>query len=95
VLQEVVDDSPTDTVAARLFGGVDRLQLHVIAAELFDRPDAEQCLAIAEAEEGDTGIDQAVEVEGVDVLRGSHPASEGEMPLEQGHDIVSAWVVHR
>jgi hypothetical protein len=91
--EEMIDHGPAHAVATCLFGGVDRFQLEMDLVELFDGSDAQEALVVSEAEEGDRGIEETVEVEGVDVFRRCHRSGELQVPLQETEHVGSPGVV--
>ena len=89
----MVDHRPTHTAAPRGLRGVHRLQLGVTRVEHLDRADAEELAVPATAEERDGRVEEAGQVEGVDVLGRAVFVSEGKVPFEQRADVVGARIV--
>jgi limonene 1,2-monooxygenase len=87
------DNGAAHTIATCLLGGMNRLQLEMSVVQLLDGSDAKESTPVPEAEEGDFGVEEAVEIQGVHVVRGSHPSGEFEMTFEECDHIGVARVL--
>ena len=68
----MLDQSPSDSSAPRGLNGVHRLQFGVSLLELFESPDPDELPVEPCAEEGDAGIEQTLERQGMNTWGGSH-----------------------
>jgi hypothetical protein len=65
----MVKHRSADALAADMIGCVHRLQLGVLIIEPLERADRDQLSAAADAEEGEGGIEQVIDLERVRVLQ--------------------------
>jgi hypothetical protein len=85
----------TDAPPSSGLACVHRLQLGVRVVELLQRARAEHEAVAASAEERDGRVEQSVEIEGMDVAGWRHAPREGQVPSEQGADVLASWIVRR
>ena len=90
---EMFEQGPPDAASARSLGGVHGLELGVVLAEGQQRPDREQLAATAQAVERHRGVEEAVHVERMDVLRRAVQVGERQVPREQLPDVLGSRVV--
>jgi hypothetical protein len=85
---------PADPATTRRFGRVHRLQLSVLRIELFERPDSEELTFEAKAKERNRRIEEAINVEHMDVLGRAVQIGEAEVVLQKLAHILGSRVVN-
>ena len=74
----------TKAAAAHLLSRVHRLQLGVVPVEFFERTDRDERSIHSQTEERHPGIEEAIDVQSVDVLAGTVCVGKGEVPFQNG-----------
>lgn len=75
-----------------MLGCVHRLQLRVPVVKPLERADRDQLPAAADAEQGDGGVEQAVDLERVRILWRTVQAPELQMTLDECSHVIEPWI---
>src|SRR5262245_65505579 len=89
------EDRPADATATRVLGCVHGLHLRVLRVELLQGADAEEFAVVAEADERDGQVEEALDVERMNVLGWAVRISEREVTLQQAPNVRVTRVVNR
>jgi hypothetical protein len=90
--EEMVKHRSTDAQATDMLGCVHRLQLRVPIVKPLERADRDQLPAAADTEEGDGGIEQTIDLEGVRILWRAVQTPELQMMLDELSHVIDPWI---
>jgi hypothetical protein len=93
--EEMVKHRAANAQAADMLSRVHRLQLRMLIIEPLERADRDQLLAAADTEEGDGGVEQAIDLERVCILWRAVQTPERQMMLDELSHVIERWIGDR
>jgi integrase len=93
--EEIVEHRAANAQATDVLSRMHRLQLHVLIIKPLERADRDQLPAAADTEEGDGGIEQAIDLERVRILWRAVQTPELQMMLDELSHVIDPWISDR
>jgi hypothetical protein len=92
--EEMVKHRAANAQAADMPSRVHRLQLRVVIVKPLERPNCDQLPPAADTEEGDRGVEQAIDLERVRILWRAVRTPELQMMLDELSYVIEPWISH-
>jgi hypothetical protein len=93
--EEMVKHRAANAQATDMLSGMHRLQLRVLIVKPLECADRDQLSAAADTEEGDGGIEQAIDLERVRILWRAVRTPELQMMLDELSYVIEPWISDR
>ena len=93
--EEIVKHRQANAKATDMLSRMHRLQLRVLIIKPLERADRDQLPAAADTEEGDGGIEQAIDLERVRILWRAVQTPELQMMLDELSHLIDPWISDR
>lgn len=93
--KEIIKHRATNAQAADMLSRMHRLQLRVLIVKPLECADRDQLPTAADTEEGDRGIEQAIDLERVRILRRAVQTPELQMMLDELSHVIDPWISDR
>lgn len=93
--EEIVKHRAANAQATDMLSRMHRLQLRVLIIKPLERADRDQLPAAADTEEGDGGIEQAIDLERVRILWRAVQTPELQMMLDELSHLIDPWISDR
>jgi hypothetical protein len=93
--EEMVKHRAANAQATDMLSRMHRLQLRVLIVKPLERADRDWIPAAADTEEGDGGVEQAIDLERVRILWRAVRAPELQMMLDELSYVIEPWISDR